>query len=194
MHHWWCNCRKSPGFTPSCRQGEGKGAGSSFRLLSAIRDVQSKQQHWIRSHQPAQGTGKLCSPGAILAPIPACLGREGEQQHHPSSAQWITVCGSKPSSPRGGFTLHVAAAGSLIKATSAAGCISLAVLPIPPVLVLCTTLLYQSLECRSRADPTPGTGPQSSCRLGLLLPLAWEGLSSLRPPMSQLPPGVVPVL
>lgn len=91
----------------------------------------------------------------------SCLPREGRGAATPQLCSvdhvWKGVCGSKPSSPRGGFTrqLHPASGSSRVidQSHPAASCISLAVLPISPILLPCTKLLYQCLECTPRAVP-----------------------------------------
>lgn len=126
MHHWWCNCRKSPGFTPSCRQGEGKGAASdpaahfSCCLQSEMCSQNSSTEYAATSQPKAQASSAL-QEQSLLPFLPA-WGGEGELQH-PISALGITagkVCVDhlhpEVASPES-FTLQVAAAGSLIKAT-----------------------------------------------------------------------------
>lgn len=103
------------------------------------------------SQERAQG-----SPGAIPAAIPACPGREGGLQQ-PSSALWESCRWIKAIFSQ--RWLHQAASparGSsrvINQSHTAADCISLAGMPISPILALCAKLLYHSSECRPRAEP-----------------------------------------
>lgn len=81
------------------------------------------------------------------------------------------MCGAKPSSPRGGFSreFHPTSGSSRVinQSHGAANCISLAVLPISPTLVLCTALLYHR-SAGPGLTPTPGPGPQSLLEIRII--------------------------
>lgn len=148
------------------------------------------------SHKRAQGKSKLSSlQQRFLLLSLSVRGREGEQRQ-PSSALRITpgkAFGTKvvfSQSPASG-------SGSVINQSHTARantCISLAVLPVSAICFLYEVTFSQPAVQTQGCLPHLRCGSSPCQRQGSLRPLASERLSSLRAPMSHLPPGVIPVL
>lgn len=167
MHHWWCKCRNSPGFTPSCRQGEGKGAVSdpaahfSCCLQSEMCSQNSSTEYAARSQPEARlSWSNPYSHSCLL----------GDGRGSPAT-QLCSVDHSHPHpevASAESFTLPVPAAGSLIKATVLLIVFPLLACPFLQSWFFVQRFFITAWGADPGLSPTPGTGPQALLEIRII--------------------------